>query len=734
MLLRRIFVFLIATIAITQTLAQQKNIDKLELSLQNLSPYQKAKIYNQLAQYYKNISLEKSYKNSKLALKYGEKYNNIEQILQAKLNIGEYFLDNGNYERAKKYFFDVLKNKKYENNAIKAATLNKIGVVNYFQSKDSIAMYYLKKSLNIYNKTAKKYLQEKGQILNLISYIHNREGNYSEALDFHFQALKVREEFGDKNEIAKSYNSIGLFYVNQGDYKSSMSYYKKSLKISKEIGNKKGEAISLNNIATIYVKQGLCEKAEKLHQKALKIKKELNIKKEIALSYKNIGKLHVCKNDYKGALSNFSIACDINKNLGNYVEVADIHLLIAKTSFEQKDYQKALTHYQKAETFAIRSNASIILNTAYEGLFQTYLILENAKLFMKYYKKSQELKDKNHIQSINSAEIQVMQKKYEQAEKIRESEILIHKNEVLEKEKKLRLLNIRQKNIYLTFLIVGLVALLIITLLIYFQFRMRQKSNETLRKINNKFIQLNHRLLESENKLEKSNQFKTKLLSMVSHDVRNPITSLNALMQLLATDIDSLNKKELKKIVKGLNLRTANVLDFLDDLLNWTSNQSQNLQLKPEVFNVCKLTKKVYNIVLPQLENKSLSFNSEVESSLMIFTDQNILKTVLLNLVSNAIKFTPEQGMIEIKVEKIEEQIQFMVADTGRGITKKSLEKIFNPDIHFTTVGTKQEKGTGLGLQLCKEFVELLGGTIWVESEVDKGSKFFFTVLESKKN
>lgn len=728
MFLKKLLIFCVVHILIIQTFAQQKKIDELELSLQNLTNKQKAEVYNQLAEYYKNISLEKSYKNSKLALEYGEKYNDVKQTLKAKLNIGEYYLDQGNYNKAKKSFLAVLKTKNYRDKTIKAAALNKIGVVYYFQSQDSIAMKYLKKSLNIYKTIGKQYWREKAQVLNLISYIHNREGNFSEALEFHFQALNTRKKLGDKNEIAKSYSSIGLFYVNQGDYSSAMTYYKKSLEISKEIGNRKGEAISLNNIATIYVKQGFCKKAEKLHQEALSIKKDLNIQKEIALSYKNIGKLYVCQNDYEEALDNFSKACKLNDKLGNHIEVTDIYLLIAQAYFNQKDYQSAISSYQKAEKHALRSNALILLNQTYEGLYNTYLLLENSALFMKYYQKSQDLKDNKHIQSINSTEVQRMRRKYEQAEKIRESKILAHQNEVLEKEKELRLMNIQQKNIYLTFLIAGLIALCMITLLIYVQFRTRQKANQHLRKANDTMKELNQRLLASEEDLKKSNELKTKLLSMISHDVRTPITSLNALMALLANDVEALDKKQLKNIIQQLNIKTNNVLDFLDDLLKWTTNQSENMELVPEKVQLLDLAHKIYDIVLPRLENKRLNLHIIIPPKLTVFTDKNVLKTVLLNLVANAIKFTPDCGAIKVQARKTRSQVKLMVCDTGIGISEENLQKIFNPDIYFTTRGTKQEKGSGLGLNLCKEFVELLGGNIWAESKLGQGSRFFFTV------
>lgn len=732
MFLKKSLIFLFFLLLTTSIFAQKKLIDKLEFSLKNIEEVKQIDIYNELSRLYKNISLEKSYQYAKQALKLAQKYNQPSKILKSKLSIGEYFLDNGNYTKASITFFEVLKkSNKVSDKFIRAGTLNKIGVVFYFQNKCDSALDYLKKSLKIYKKSS-KYLREKSQIFNLISYIHNQKGDYSLALEYHFKALDIRKQLGNKNEIAKSYNSIGSFYSKQKDYTSAINYYRKSLNISLEIKSKKGKAISLHNIANVYIEQGLCDKAKKLHYKALRIKKELNLKKEIALSYKSIGRLYVCEESEEKALVSFNKAYVINEILGNYAEMASVNLLIAQTYTKQKQYQLALTKYQQAEKQALQAKALITLSLIYQDLYELYLELEDNENFAFYYKKKQKLISENNLTSINSAKIKTVQKKYEYAEKKKEAEILAQKNEILEKEKKIQSLNIKQKNIFLILLIIVSSGSFIIIYLVYNRFQQRKKANKYLQSVNENITNLNEKLSQSESALLQSNLLKDKFLSIISHDVRSPLTTLSSLVDVLEQDINSLSDKQLEEAIKNISVNTKNALTLLDDLLTWSNAQSQKLNIITEHIEMFEFTKETVSLLLPQANNKSINIHLEISPELKVDIDRNILRTLIFNLLSNAIKFTPQNGSIHIQTEKSNTETVVKVADSGIGMTKEEQDKLFNPNINFTKKGTNQEKGTGVGLIICKEFINLIGGKIWLESEINQGTEFFFTIPDKQ--
>ena len=168
--------------------------------------------------------------------------------------------------------------------------------------------------------------------------------------------------------------------------------------------------------------------------------------------------------------------------------------------------------------------------------------------------------------------------------------------------------------------------------------------------------------------------------------------------------------------------------DLLENLLQWARAQTGRLQYKPQKFILSQLVENTIKLTESQAMNKQLTLINNIPENMVVFTDLNLLKTLFRNLINNAIKYTQPGGKVSVEAIKIPGFVQVTVSDTGVGIPPQGIEKLFRIDTLYSTAGTNNEKGTGLGLILCKEFVELQGGTLWVESELDKGSKFIFTI------
>ncbi|MFP4622518.1 MAG: ATP-binding protein [Bacteroidales bacterium] len=236
------------------------------------------------------------------------------------------------------------------------------------------------------------------------------------------------------------------------------------------------------------------------------------------------------------------------------------------------------------------------------------------------------------------------------------------------------------------------------------------------------------RLKNQEKELRELNATKDKLFSIIAHDLRNPFNSILGFSELALKNIKNRNYDKLEKYCETVYQSARQSFDLLNNLLHWSRVQRGKMDFQPETLNMSSLLDKITGLIKANLEEKNIAFSKTVESDLAVYADRFMLGTILRNLLSNAIKFTHSQGSIDIKAYREEKQTVVSVQDTGVGMPQETADKLFNIENTFSTPGTNKEKGNGLGLILCKEFVEQHGGKIWVESEINKGSVFSFTI------
>ncbi|NOZ45217.1 MAG: PAS domain-containing sensor histidine kinase [Chlorobi bacterium] len=260
-------------------------------------------------------------------------------------------------------------------------------------------------------------------------------------------------------------------------------------------------------------------------------------------------------------------------------------------------------------------------------------------------------------------------------------------------------------------------------------------NNEKLRHVT--FIDITERLKaeeelkNSEAELIKTNSQKDKFFSILAHDLKNPFNTLLGFTELLHLNHNKYNAEKRHKFISLIYDNAKNIHNLLENLLLWSRNQRNRINYKPKQINLYNLIQENFRLFTPAANEKNIKLLNFVKKDIEAFADYNMIDTVLRNLLSNAIKFTSQKGKITVKSELInqpEEMIKISVEDTGIGITKENLPKLFSISDNFTTEGTENEKGTGLGLILCKEFIEKHKGKIWVESSIDKGSSFIITL------
>ncbi|MGB0431471.1 MAG: PAS domain-containing sensor histidine kinase, partial [Bacteroidia bacterium] len=234
-------------------------------------------------------------------------------------------------------------------------------------------------------------------------------------------------------------------------------------------------------------------------------------------------------------------------------------------------------------------------------------------------------------------------------------------------------------------------------------------------------------LLKQKNELAKLNSTKDKLFSIIAHDLRSPFSNIIGLTDFIKENLENLGHEELADLIEKVNTASGYSLTLLDNLLIWAKSQTGALNIENDKTNIISLLKSTINGVQLAANQKELKLElgiNELPNNLNLVTDKNLLKTVIRNLLSNAIKFTPKGGTIKLHAYLKNNELNVSVIDTGVGMEPEKVKTIFNVAQVVSTRGTENEKGTGLGLQLCYEFIHKLKGKIWVQSELGKGSSF----------
>ncbi len=229
---------------------------------------------------------------------------------------------------------------------------------------------------------------------------------------------------------------------------------------------------------------------------------------------------------------------------------------------------------------------------------------------------------------------------------------------------------------------------------------------------------------KKKDQLEVSNATKNKFFRIIAHDLRNPISTLVGSTGYILTDIEKFDKEKMKRIIEDLNKLSLTTYSLLENLLDWSTSQMGEIKFDPKPVELISVVRENIELVRSNIDSKNIQIEISIPEGLSVFADENMVLNIVRNLITNAVKFTPDNGLIRIFSEVKDERCSLNISDNGVGISKENLENLFRIDKHVSTPGTQNEKGSGLGLILCKEFVERNGGTISVTSELEKGSTF----------
>ena len=544
---------------------------------------------------------------------------------------------------------------------------------------------------------------------------------------------KVFEEVGNFNkseqllEQAKAFNAtiknlyVEVLILNElGKIKASMGKmleafrdYESVLKYKEFIENPKAEAKALFNIAQIYSTQKIYNRALQTHRRALFIRRAINDKSKEALSLNEIGELYrQMKNDGR-ALANHRLALKIRKSLDDKRGVSESYNNIGIIYYQQKRYNEAINNLTAGLQAALESQTLVQQQKSYDYLSLCHKELDEYDLAL--MKREQfvvvsdfiqnQTNDQRLLESQNRYVIDTKQSKIDALEADREK-----RDQQLSRQKNLR-----------NFLIAVIGLGIVIVALVWNLYKVKQRTNTDLEIINEK--------VKSQNaQLQDLNATKDKFFSIIGHDLKGPLNSLTSFSGLLINHVESLSRDEIQILAKDLDKSLKNLYALLNNLLDWSRSQTGNIEFTTETFDIGSLLKENRELLFAQAQNKKIGFLEEMNGRVAVKAHRHSLNTVVRNLVSNSIKFTPEGGVIKLGVKQNHRHVLVSVADTGVGMSPDVISKLFRLDAKHTTKGTANERGTGLGLILCKDFVEKNGGKLWVESEEGRGSVFYFTV------
>ena len=238
----------------------------------------------------------------------------------------------------------------------------------------------------------------------------------------------------------------------------------------------------------------------------------------------------------------------------------------------------------------------------------------------------------------------------------------------------------------------------------------------------------NEQINEYAAKLEKLIATKDKFFSIIAHDLRNPFVGIENFTKILLR-LGNYDPDDMKNQLQTIHSTALQGHELLENLLRWAKSQTDSIEINHDVFRLNDAVINCLNLIQTQANNKSIKLKNEISVNILIESDQDMLETILRNLLSNAIKFTPASGTVSVKVMQKNNLVEISVSDTGIGIEENDKQKLFRIDSKLQSrEGTENETGSGLGLILCKEFVDKLGGTIWAESEIGNGTTFKFTI------
>jgi len=501
------------------------------------------------------------------------------------------------------------------------------------------------------------------------------------AVEQYKKALEMTERLGNLNGISVINSNLGMIYSELKEYKISRTYFQSSLEVSKKMGRKQDVASSLFNIGNSFCESDNFNEAIPLLEESKLIAQELSDTKILRNCYSLLTNAYDKVGDRKKSTEYFNLFAALTKKI------------------QEDDVRRQ------------EEAARLKVDSANTRVKQIALIQQATK---------QELDDK-------SSELEVNKENLKAAEQISiEQQMQI---DLLNKEKELTQARIRQQELMRNVYLIIIISFLLISGITTYGFFVIKKANRLLTEKNIEISKQKDEIANQANELKELNALKDKLFSIISHDLRSPLFSLIGMLKLAKEG--HFSESEQKEILDDLSKNVEYNTELLENLLKWANSQLKGSVINPSIFDIRDIVSNKIALYSKTANSKGIVIKNSVSEGSSVYADKDMVEIVVRNLLTNALKFSETGDEVIVRSTQKDGHVALCVEDNGVGITQDIFSKLFGNQI-ITSRGTNNEKGTGLGLILCRDFVTLNGGEIWAESEVNMGSKFYFTLPTPK--
>jgi len=652
------------------------NTDSLKAILNSsLTVKEKVDILNSIAEEYLLFNADSSLTQANLAFQLSDQIRYFDGKGKALYIIGEYYTMKGDFDQARKFY--------QSSRAQYSLAGNNVGVGN--------ALVSLARSSN--------WL-----------------GKYDEAIQLAYLAIQNFQTENNKTGIAKAFNTMGISYDRNEQKEKAKLYYNHSFTLFRQENDKQGMANVLINMAIIYGKEGNLEESLSLFNQSLELSREIKNNRILTSILNNTGIIHKTKGDFGKAEKSFLESMQINLSSDNQRSLLFSYLNLASLYIQTNHLEKALYYQNKATKLAIKFDALPELAECYNNYCTIYEKLGQYQKALEYHRKYKETDDRLQSEKILQ-NMQLTEEKFQLEFKQNELELQKKDNEILT-------LKLNQSTWLKNFLIGLLISVISLLILFIFHYRSKMQTNTYLSKLNAELSETNQKLINSEIKLRELNATKDKFFSIISHDLRNPFASLVSFVRIMQRDYDNMNDQEIRELVADMKTTVEKAQDLLENLLVWSKTQTGKVIFHPEEFNLFEAVQENVHLYQSTLNHKQIAVQLFIGNPTSVFGDFNMIKTIIRNLLSNSIKFTNQKGNIIISYEKNHTYHILRIRDNGMGLKEEAIPLLFVPGGQKSRYGTANEKGSGIGLLICKEFIDRHNGYIHVESTVNEGSTF----------
>ena len=529
-----------------------------------------------------------------------------------------------------------------------------------------------------------------------MSVILSDRGDNPQALEYCYRALDLAEATQDSLLIMRLQNDLGTIHSNIGDLPQAILYYQRLITYASRLGDRRFHMSGLLNLAYPYLELQVIDTAEHYLNQALVLAREYGYQDIEAYALGNLAYVYAQQNNYQKAIEYQLAGLEIERELADNFAMIDSYGVLSTCYSKLGDVNQTRYFFDKALELATRLHANMKLIDIYKEGQHIFANVEDYPTAFNLSVKYQSLND-SLLNLEKNEQLVKLREQYETAKK--EAEISQLKEDQYAKE--LELKKQQQTNL----LLMGFGALLLIVAMIVMialiQIRKQKKvvdqRNETITKINKA-------LNKSQDDLIASNKTKDKFFALIAHDLRGPITSMQGIGRMLAYFHKKGDEDRIHELISQVDQSAQSVNHLLDNLLKWALSQTNGLNYQPTEFALNRLVEECTLIFDENLKAKQITLHQETEGDYLVKADYNMISAVLRNLLSNAIKFTPTGGHVTLTATAESDRIRISVTDTGTGIPIELIEKLKEQQPLSSTRGTEGEKGTGLGLTLCREF------------------------------